>query len=221
MPWFCARGHVRISCTVRPAGGAKPPRHGVVYVEREGVCQVCSEPVVRIARDAEEGVGWHYTPRSRWDKIKHEGLVPYRLGRTAAESQMKDLVFEMLGADAQGVYLWAQPFSGAKHAGNIVERAICHQTWRIVLLRVTFPLEDVIHLPLPFGHTGGFAAPAAGEEPWILHTNEPAVLLSRAVPPDRIQLVGDYDLGELLAVPDAPRNTASPTRVEEETEASP
>jgi hypothetical protein len=112
----------------------------------------------------------------------------------------------------RGIFLWAQPHFGAMHVGDIVQRAMLHKTWKIALLSVAFPLEDVLRMPAVYGHTGGFDA-LPDEEPWVLHMNEPVILLSRTAPPERIRLIADYDLEELLAVSSKPPAAGNERRV--------
>lgn len=66
------------------------------------------------------------------------------------------------------------------------------------LLRITFPLEDVIPLRRP-DDRADFLLVHHGKIAGELYHSEPVLLLSRPVPPHRIELVEEYDLDAELA----------------------
>jgi hypothetical protein len=191
MPWLCTRGHIRPTCSVKPPRSAS---QAPLRVHVPATCKVCGELVVRVNARAREGVGYHYCPASAWRAIKQEGMRPYSLASGAVEG--KDELLAMLG-DMLAVYLWAQPFSGATHVGNLVARCLVHRTWHMTLLRARFPLRDLINTPQILAHTGTFSS-AKEPDPWTYHTNEPFLLVSRTIPPESIELVGDFNLEAAL-----------------------
>jgi hypothetical protein len=191
--FLCTKAHVTVAPSARPLADA---RVAGARVPASLVCKVCSSPGIRVSNATKQGVGYHYSTAHAWEAIQREGLVPYKMGRTAREG--RDEFLKMTGGQ-MGVYLWAQPFFGGAHAGSILERCIAHQTWRVVRLRVTFPLSHVIPLPMIPLHSGVFQSADPNDPVWTYHDREPAILLSRTVQPERIKLVGDYDLVALLA----------------------
>jgi hypothetical protein len=192
--FLCTAGHVRAKPRARQLAKA---RFAGERVPTAFVCTSCGKPGVKVSSATREGIGFHYTTATAWQAIQKEGITPYPLARGALERKQ---FLEMIGGDIEGVYLWVQPFTGATHTASVIHASLGHRVWNITLLRVSYAIRDIIPLPAVPTHTGTFSSVDPGEgEPWIVHRDQPAVLLSRAVPPENIRLVGDYDLVALLA----------------------
>lgn len=138
--------------------------------------------------------GYHYTSYDNWQQIKRRGLVAYKLNNPATEGRLEN------DADS-GVWLWRDNQKGRGHVGCILFQVATKNTNRVVKLAVEYDDEDLIpllppYLPYSFTHQGSI-----GKYTYGRHGNRrgaPSVVHRGPVTPNKIKLVGHYDVRNLL-----------------------
>lgn len=130
--------------------------------------------------------GYHYTSYSLWLKIKKEGLIPYSISKPELRPYFPEPVM--------GIWTWINNPEGESHTGAIVFQMGTKQDTRIVKLKYSYDDKDVLffkerEIRLP--HTGIIGS-------WNYHEEELAVIVLKPIQPENIELVGDYNLIELL-----------------------
>lgn len=129
-------------------------------------------------------VGYHYTSAGNYGKILVEGLRPYRV--------LLDL--DPFFPRVTGVWLWRGDLSGDEHAGSVLWQVMTKDSAEVVKLRVTFDEADLLRLRgsvVEVLHEGRLGK-------WRYHHEVPAVIATRAVEPAAVELVGSYDVRDLL-----------------------
>ena|SRR5689334_11912266 len=127
-------------------------------------------------------IGYHYTDKRNWLGIKRYGLVPYFID--------KPCVREKMDGPVRGIWIWTHPLTGIAHAGSIIYQLATKNTQCVALLRVKYSEYDEWHNTTNdiarvhhYGHIGKFR----------YHYNEEAVILTRPVSCDKIELLYVYD----------------------------
>jgi hypothetical protein len=134
-------------------------------------------------------VGYHYTSAENYEKIKVKGLLPYWIKKRELESWFPSGI--------HGIWIWKHDLSGNDHVGSILWQLMTKSSTTIVKLRVEYDESQrfCFHgIPVEIDHDGRL-----GE--WVYHDRIPAIVLVEPVPPERIALVGTYDLEKRLSAP--------------------
>lgn len=131
--------------------------------------------------------GWHYTGLENWERIRVEGLRPYRITKPT-------LARFYPGATVWGVWVWTEEQRGVAHAGSILWQVATKAERRVVLLKVKYNGSDILG-PSPgdwllLHHDG-----TIGEYPYHDGTQN-AYIVGAAIPPEDVELVEVYDLAE-------------------------
>lgn len=174
--WLCLRGHVSERFLKSEVRGA--------------LCLACQEPVRMVDPSIEEGVAWHYTVWSRWERIRGEGLVPQPLAKRELElhSYFRD--------DPLGIYVFPRRHEeGHELAALLIDRVARHTDWHVVELRVEFEPDRDVRWGIPdtsftLSHNGTF------NETWVYHENEPMLVLNRA---EQAEITRDWNFLELIS----------------------
>ena len=93
-----------------------------------------------------------------------------------------------------GVWLWTRNPRGLSHAGNIVYQAACKSTVNVVKLKVEYYSEDVFKFggrPVTVLHSGTIGN-------LNYHDSDPAVIVQNEIPLSSIQVIGRYNIVDLL-----------------------
>lgn len=144
-------------------------------------------------------IGYHFTTAENWQKIRVEGLVPYKLPRHQAG------LASVLAVEGyhKVIWLWPEVPAGADLVGCIIDRVTAKHDTRLVLLAVRYEPDEMIagtrdgRCRWSLNHDGSIGHPCRDDE-WVYHKRVPFVLLRDQVPPERIRVVGDFDLVKLL-----------------------
>jgi hypothetical protein len=146
---------------------------------------------------------WHYTPRRNWLKIREEGLIPLLIDHP-------DIVGLGLGP-VFGTWVWLEPQEGRAHLGNLIFQLSSKGLPCVVKLEVDWQPDDAWTNQhgdgLRLRHEGTLGPPVRGRTemttrrgvPFWYHTSEPSLILGCRIPPERIHLVGSYDMVAALA----------------------
>jgi len=153
-------------------------------------------------------IGYHYTSQDHWTQIQQEGLVPYRINATA-------LLHILHLPHIDGIWVWKRRLAQRAHIGSLLYHTFQKYSTRIVLLQVTYKPKEMLQTstmrqPLSislcvdndtrdvfycYHDLPQKNRPHVG----LWHDKEPGVIISASIPPERITLIGDYDLRERLA----------------------
>lgn len=134
-------------------------------------------------------VGYHYTSWTNWEKIKKEGLIPYPM--TNHE------VTRVVGNGLKGIWIWQERLDPLAHAGAILHQLAMKADPKVVRLSVRFDwwTDTLFEGPLmvSVGHDGTI-------EKFQYHWNgkHKAVIVTKPIPPERIELAGIYNVVERL-----------------------
>ena len=132
-------------------------------------------------------IGYHYTSAENYKEIKTEGLIPYWIKK-------KDL--ELWFAEGiHGIWLWKNNLSDADHLGSILWQLMTKASTNIVKLSVEYKEADLYvkyGCPVEIEHDGRLGV-------WDYHDRVLAVIIGKPISPDRITLVGEYDLCQRVA----------------------
>ena len=131
-------------------------------------------------------LAWHYTSAENWERIRSEGLVPYRIAKPELEAYFP--------GGLVGVWLWADDLSAEEHAGSVLWQLMTKASSSVVKLRVRCPEA----CPVQAARDAGGDRPRREARAVGLPPRGPAVLATGAIPPRDIELVGRYDLLERL-----------------------
>ena len=132
-------------------------------------------------------IGWHYTSLENWERIRREGLRPYRITKPTLLQWYHD-------ATVQGVWVWNERQTGVSHAGSILWQVAGKAVQKVVMLRVTYNGDNIVGPGdgnrLLLHHDG-----VIGDFPYHDGTQD-AYIVGVAIPPDDIELVEVYDLAK-------------------------
>jgi hypothetical protein len=135
-------------------------------------------------------IGYHYTSWSNWLKIRRDGLQPYHI-------LPRDEIGQYFPNGFDGVWLWTREMEGKAHAGSVIYQVSTKNEFRVAVLKVYVPDTNVLQyegrLVLTY-HDG-----TIGDTRY--HDREEAFFSTDIIPPKYIELVGDYDLIDLLCKP--------------------
>lgn len=131
-------------------------------------------------------IGYHYTTKSNWEKIKIQGLIPYEVH--------KDELKKYFPRGVKAIWVWRKSFRGLGHTGSIIFQAQKGDT-SIVKLKVEYDFADILrsgHRIVEIQHWGNVGN-------LLYHTgNEKAYLITEKILPEKIKLVKEFDLIKLL-----------------------
>ena len=130
-------------------------------------------------------IGYHYTTKSNWEKIKTYGIVPYLISKPELE--------EYFPGGVNAVWVWTNNLRGLAHSGSIIWQSQKGEAV-IVKLRIKYRKEDVLsygEATIKLYHDG-----TIGDLKY--HDEAESCLVTKIIPPKDIKLVGEYDLIELL-----------------------
>lgn len=124
---------------------------------------------------------YHYTTYSCWQAIQKEGIKPYPLGKP------------QLGYNAHGIWLWPVMLQGDAHLGSLIWQLHSKGETRVVLLRCGYDPDTVIGKPDDWRikHNGKIGT-------WEFHDEVPCLVVTETIPPERVELVAEYDLLRLV-----------------------
>lgn len=131
-------------------------------------------------------LGYHYTSKELYQSIKKEGLTPYGVRR-------EELAFVM-PEGLRGIWVWEHELAGYSEAGTIIYQISSKKSPYIVKLLVEFDEKDRISrgsLPLEIPHEGNIGD-------WEYHKDALAWIIGKAIPSDKIKLIKEYDLLDLI-----------------------
>ncbi len=131
-------------------------------------------------------IGYHYTTLDNWRSIQKNGLRPYRLPTHATETLGKEIEV--------GIWVWRKLPKNKNHLGNLIRVVAKHDSTKVCLLKISYTKKDIFHLdgrPVQIVHAGNI------ERFWY-HKDFPAFIISSPIPPEQIQLLGQYDLVKLV-----------------------
>jgi len=135
-------------------------------------------------------IGWHYTSKTCWERIRHEGLLPY--------SVRSEIV--AVGAPDKGIWLYTERQHGLSHLGCLLWQMRAKKSCRLVLLEVRYSESDRVFVQkcwkgerertLSVSHK-------LDDDAFVFHESAPATVVWCPVPSRRIKLAASYDLVEL------------------------
>lgn len=131
-------------------------------------------------------IGYHYTTKENWEKIQKEGLKKRKIENVSVSSLMGDSVY--------GIWIWEKDFSGRFHIGNILGAAARGGSLKVVKLKVKYSILDLLYKGMqkvaikPEGELGKLC----------LYEDETAFILQNDIPPEKIELIGEYNLDEVF-----------------------
>lgn len=124
--------------------------------------------------------GYHYTSWENWQKIKKQGLIPYKI---------KHDFSEFFDHQVYGIWLWKKRLQKASHLGSILDRLTKLKSFKIVLLKTNYDKTDTLVTEngdyFELTHEGSV-------EDWVYH-NEKSTIITVRIPPENIELLGVYD----------------------------
>lgn len=138
-------------------------------------------------------IGFHYTSFDNWLNIQKNGMKPYPI---------RNVDFtEFFGVKRKkGIWVWEEPQEGLAHFGSVIYQVSSKASLKIVRLALEYDFDrDVLKSPWSdeqsflLSHTGNI-----GNLDYHDGTQK-ARLLVNPVPTEKIWLVDEYDLLELLA----------------------
>ncbi len=136
--------------------------------------------------------GYHYTTKKNYKKIKRKGLVPYQLEKGKIRTTHGSY-------EGKVIWLWEQELQGISELGTILFHLATKRDTNIVKLRVEYNDKFILSpsdidkgisdedTDLLISHNG-----LIGD--WIYHLEEPAVLVTKYIPCERISLIQEFDL---------------------------
>lgn len=133
-------------------------------------------------------IGYHYTSWQNWKRIRKEGLKPYLMQRSVAQSFYRDRIY--------AIYVWKRRLRGIDAVGSIIYTAGVRGCRKVVLLRAHYTRDDtkepVSGSTMDMTHTG-----SVGNLKFHNHNVE-ARLLFNTIPPEKVDLVETYNIIDLL-----------------------
>lgn len=142
--------------------------------------------------------GWHYTSWSNWLKIQQEGL------RTTPLSQDKLKVLEGLAHpdwDGKAVWVWVNQLSPIEHMGSVIYQLAKRSETRVVMLKLRYQFKQRLAPKPGLGGTRINLFHNGSIDLYKYHQRTPSCLLVETLTPDRLTLVSEFDLIDLLGVP--------------------
>lgn len=140
----------------------------------------------RLKKMKNKKYGYHYTSYSLWLKIKKEGLIPYSISRPELRPYFPEPVM--------GIWTWINNLEGESHVGTVIFQMTTQQDTRIVKLKYLYDDKDILSFgkeKINLPHTGVMGS-------WNYHDAKLAVIVLKSIQPENIELIGDYNLIELL-----------------------
>jgi len=138
-------------------------------------------------------IGWHYTSEACWERIRHEGLIPYQLAHPVILQQP---------CPRQGIWLYRERQHGLSHLGCLIWQMRNKRTTTLVLLKVQFSVTDMTFESTSWWDKGKQHTLSLkhdlSDDDMVYHTKVPATIVWRPIESRRIQLVARYDLVELV-----------------------
>lgn len=129
-------------------------------------------------------IGYHYTTKTNWEKIKKEGLKRYLINKRELTEFYPDGI--------KGIWCWKNKLTGDSHIGSILWQVANKKETTIVKLKIKYKNKDILNLyTYNLYHSG-----MIGD--WVYHNNESACILNKDVHLNDIELVKEYDLKKLL-----------------------
>lgn len=131
--------------------------------------------------------GYHYTSLACWMQIQQQGLVPYNI--------QKPVFRQHFGTEEMmGIWIWTQRQRDLSHQGCILYQMAMKNTTRAVLLSVGYDAANALYTAdgglLLFHHSGNIG----NLEYHTAQVWEQAVIITKPIVPDRIELLQEYDL---------------------------
>ena len=131
-------------------------------------------------------IGYHYTAKKLWQKIKKEGLKPYQIHHC-------ELLRYFDRVD--GIWIWNRKLSGAGEVGSILWQATTKDDHRVVKLKVEYEWKSLLRHKgrrVRLHHTGHIGD-------WNYHKgNQTSYIVTIPIPPENIELVKEYNLLDLV-----------------------
>lgn len=129
--------------------------------------------------------GYHYTSYSNWLKIQNEGLIPYNIKKSELQYYFDDF---------EGIWVWPKQLKGLAHIGSVLWQISQKADTKIVQMKFSYSKKDLLRYmtkEIKLSHSGFFGN-------WQYHTGkEKAVIVLHRIPPEKITLVGIYDLEKM------------------------
>lgn len=124
---------------------------------------------------------YHYTTWRNWLDIQRDGITPYLLNKPCFRY------------DTRGIWMYPRRLQGDEHVGSVLWQVCMKREMHVVLLKCRYDPRMMIGRPESWNvtHSG-----TLGE--WQFHHDTPCVVVTEAIPPEDIELVGDYDLHDKL-----------------------
>jgi len=131
-------------------------------------------------------IGYHYTAQQNWERIRTEGLRPYRL-RT-----------DIVPDGVPGIWLFTERQRGQSHAGCVLFQIKAKRSLDIVELAVAYDLAQTQRPGWDNYVVRHDGALMDDEGEWLAwyHRGAPATLHWAAIAPAQIQVVGRYRFAE-------------------------
>lgn len=131
--------------------------------------------------------GIHYTSKTNYDRILKEGLVPYEMIRPEFKPYFPK-------GRVMGVWIWAEPPGPLARAGNIIYQVASKGDPVVYELLVRYSEKDILR------HEGRRVVTyhEGKLESFLYHAEEPALIVTKIIPPKDIKVVGEYDIVKLL-----------------------
>lgn len=131
-------------------------------------------------------IGWHYTAYNNWLSIQKEGFVPYPIS--------KPEINEYFPEGVKGIWVWTERPMGESELGSILFQTATKQSTHIVLLEFEYDSESILKWQgrrVLLKHDGTMGG-------WLYHEKQEALIITHPIPVDKIRLVKDVNLMDLV-----------------------
>lgn len=142
--------------------------------------------------------GYHYTSIVCALKIREQGIIPYIIRNEGLAHLQK---YGTLPDPLWGIWLWTENPVGISHIGNIIFQVSSKGCFTIVKLGVIYDEGDILRARgddhIDVTHSGVIINDN-NHMTVNYHQEEPAVIITRPILPEDVEIIGVYDLEKLL-----------------------
>lgn len=134
--------------------------------------------------------GYHYTSWENWQKIRRQGLVPYKDGHW-------DYLKHAGCPEDKIIYTYDRKQHGLSLFGILMWHSHKKSTAKVVLLRIDYRQEEAMFDGGKYAGTGHHDLHSAKNDDAFYHKGEPFTFLCKRIPAKRVELEKVYDLATI------------------------